>query len=177
VKDKRSEERRKKKWRRWLWSAILIYPHCGWSMWLGRWLSTYTTIPRVRGREARLRRIALIRRIWSKEYLSKSSLNLRKRKTRRICAPKLALQFLKFSGPALVGGSLFTPERSKEETQKKSQDQILRAEAVQSLYNKNYVNANSVFWYSQSLETSMWFCFQGWPGVNVANTWSSQDLC
>jgi hypothetical protein len=31
---------------------------------------------------------------------------------------------------------LFTPERSKEETQEKSQDQTLRAEAVQSLYNK-----------------------------------------
>jgi hypothetical protein len=40
---------------------------------------------------------------------------------------------------------LFTPERSKEETQEKSQDQILRAEAVQSLYNKNCVNAKSVF--------------------------------
>jgi hypothetical protein len=32
---------------------------------------------------------------------------------------------------------VFTPERSKEEIQKKkSQDQTLRAEAVQSLYNK-----------------------------------------
>jgi hypothetical protein len=31
---------------------------------------------------------------------------------------------------------LFTPERSKEETQEKNQDQTLRAEAVQSLYNK-----------------------------------------
>jgi hypothetical protein len=31
---------------------------------------------------------------------------------------------------------MFIPERSKEETQGKSQDQTLRAEAVQSLYNK-----------------------------------------
>jgi hypothetical protein len=31
---------------------------------------------------------------------------------------------------------LFIPERSKEETQEKNQDQTLRAEAVQSLYNK-----------------------------------------
>jgi hypothetical protein len=40
---------------------------------------------------------------------------------------------------------VFTPERSKEETQEKSQDQTLRAEAVQSLYNNNYVNAKPVF--------------------------------
>jgi hypothetical protein len=44
-----------------------------------------------------------------------------------------------------VGGSSFTPEKSKEETQEKSQDQTLRAEAVQSLYNKSYVNAKPVF--------------------------------
>jgi hypothetical protein len=31
---------------------------------------------------------------------------------------------------------MFTLERSKEETQEKSQDQTLRTEAVQSLYNK-----------------------------------------
>jgi hypothetical protein len=51
---------------------------------------------------------------------------------------------LKFSRPALVGGSLFTPKRSKEETQRKTRsnsknqlsEQTLRAEAVQSLYNK-----------------------------------------
>jgi hypothetical protein len=41
--------------------------------------------------------------------------------------------------------SVFTLERSKEETQEKSQDQTLRAEAVQSLYNKNCVNAKPVF--------------------------------
>jgi hypothetical protein len=44
---------------------------------------------------------------------------------------------------------LFTPERLKEETQEKCQDQIpeqtLRAEPVQSLYNKNCVNAKPVF--------------------------------
>jgi hypothetical protein len=48
---------------------------------------------------------------------------------------------------------------------------------VQSLYNKNSVNAKLVFWYGQSQEISMWFCFQGWPGANVANTRSSQGLC
>jgi hypothetical protein len=40
---------------------------------------------------------------------------------------------------------LFTPERSKEETQEKIQDQTLRARAIQSLYNKNRVNVKPVF--------------------------------
>jgi hypothetical protein len=31
---------------------------------------------------------------------------------------------------------LFTPEWSKKETQEKSQDQTLRVEAIQSMYNK-----------------------------------------
>jgi hypothetical protein len=82
---------------------------------------------------------------------------------------------------SLIGGSHTSVIDIKE-----SQDHILRnqhsyqtlrAEVVQSLYNKNCVNAKLVFWYNQSQKISMWFCFQGWLGANVANTWSSKDLC
>jgi hypothetical protein len=37
-----------------------------------------------------------------------------------------------------VWSKLFTPERLKEETQEKSQDQTLRVEPIQSLYNKEW---------------------------------------
>jgi hypothetical protein len=39
-------------------------------------------------------------------------------------------------GSDFIKKVLFTLERSKEETQEKNQDQTLRAEAIQSLYNK-----------------------------------------
>jgi hypothetical protein len=57
---------------------------------------------------------------------------------------------LNSSGLALVGGSLFTLKKLEEETQEKKvkikpSEQTLRAEAVQSIYNKNRVNTKPVF--------------------------------
>jgi hypothetical protein len=168
---KRREVREEeKKWRRRLWSVVLIYSHGGWSKWLGRWLSTCTTIPRARGREARLRHSTLMRRIWLKENLLKSNLNLRMREVCLICAPKQALQFAKFFRTRF-GGWLFVYPWKVEERNTREKAKIKPYELNQ--YNpytkRNGVNAKPVFWYNQSQEISMWFCFQGWPGAKAVS--------
>jgi hypothetical protein len=145
-KKKRNEARRKESEMRWPRYAVFIYPHGGWSRWLSTWLSTCTTISRARSWEARLRHVALIRRIWLKENLSRSSLNLRRREVCRICAPKQALQFVKFFWTRF-GGWLFVYPWKVEgrNTREKAKIKPYKLNQYNPYTTKNCVNAKPVF--------------------------------
>jgi hypothetical protein len=169
-KKREMKEEEKESERRWPRGAIFIYPHGGWSRWLGGWLSTCTTIPRARGREVGPHHVVLVRRTWLKKICRSLAWTRRGERCVGYVHQSRPFNLSNSSGPALVGGSLFTPERSKEEKKKKKPRSNPKSwSSIIPVQQRNVSMPSQYLWYSQSQEISIWFCFQGWPGAKAVS--------